>query len=356
MRPSVSLLISFTLLLVGCSSGIDVGVNRPGEEFTRVEVCFATDRDDTGAANPYDRFGAKHAGSVSYGTCEVSVPKDHRMGEVEASFLGREWLESPESHVVLRKVTTQDARKFFQNADRSSAFVFVHGFNVKFADAAKRTAQMTYDLGFRGTPIFFSWPSHGELSAGAYHADEREAAAAVRDLKVFLNDYLTNTRTKHLYLIAHSMGGRPMTGAVAELLREHPEFRPRIRELILAAPDIDAKVFKTEIAPALTSEGAGQKLSVTLYASKHDRALRFVTEHVDDLPRIGDASEDIPVLPGIQTIDASEVDTSFSGHCYYAECRSVISDIFYLLRQNPEDRFGLRREKGRDGEYWSFKR
>lgn len=344
------------LMLCACSSpGVD-GPSLPSEKFTRVEVMFATDRNDTGDKNPYDRFDGARGTKVSYGSCEVSLPKDHRMGEIEASFLHREWLEDPETDVVLRKTTVMNAAEFFRNADKSSAFVFVHGFNVRFADAAKRTAQMTYDLGFRGTPVFFSWPSLGELSPGAYRADEAGAAASQEDLRVFLTDYLERTQTRHLYLIAHSMGARPMSGAVAALIREHPEYRPRIRELILAAPDIDARLFKTEIAPALTGEWNRQRLSVTLYASDHDKALSFVTDHVDDIPRIGDAADGITVLPGIQTIDASAVDTSFSGHCYYAECRSVISDIFYLIRQNPEDRFGLEGRETAQGRYWSFKK
>ena len=35
--------------------------------------------------------------------------------------------------------------------------MFVHGFNVSFADAARRTAQIAYDLAFGG-PGALSWP------------------------------------------------------------------------------------------------------------------------------------------------------------------------------------------------------
>jgi esterase/lipase superfamily enzyme len=46
---------------------------------------------------------------------------------------------------------------------KKSAFIFVHGYNVTFEDAARRTAQMSYDLSFDGAPVFYSWPSQGSL-------------------------------------------------------------------------------------------------------------------------------------------------------------------------------------------------
>jgi len=50
------------------------------------------------------------------------------------------------------------------------------------------------------------------------------------------------------------------------------------------------------------------------------------------------------VVRGVDTIDASAVDTNLIGHFYYAENRSVLSDIFSLLRDGraPENRFGIR--------------
>ncbi|WP_429550866.1 alpha/beta hydrolase [Paraburkholderia sp. MM5477-R1] len=42
--------------------------------------------------------------------------------------------------------------------------LFIRGFKVGFVDAARRTAQMAYDLGFDGAPVFFSWPSQGQFS------------------------------------------------------------------------------------------------------------------------------------------------------------------------------------------------
>ena len=48
--------------------------------------------------------------------------------------------------------------------------------------------------------------------------------------------------------------------------------------------------------------------------------------------RLGDAGPGLLILSGMDTIDATAVDTSFLGHSYFAENRSVLSDIFYLVR------------------------
>jgi hypothetical protein len=37
------------------------------------------------------------------------------------------------------------------------------------------------------------------------------------------------------------------------------------------------------------------------------------------------------VIRRIETIDATAADTSLLGHSYFAEARSVLSDIFYLV-------------------------
>ena len=54
-------------------------------------------------------------------------------------------------------------------------FVFVHGFNVSFENALRRTAQIAYDLNFDGAPFLFSWPSgDGMLELFSYQSRKRE--------------------------------------------------------------------------------------------------------------------------------------------------------------------------------------
>src|SRR5207245_2644693 len=81
---------------------------------------------------------------------------------------------------------------FAEMADRlgwrpqRKAFVFVHGFNNSFEDAARRTAQIYHDVEFDGVPLFYSWPSKGKLRDYSY--DTNNADQAVGYLKAFLQD------------------------------------------------------------------------------------------------------------------------------------------------------------------------
>ena len=323
-----------------------------------VRTFFATDRNLTGKTKPDEMFGIARS-NLTYGACDVSIPRDHRMGELESPSIWRlELREYPAKHIVLLSTAISSKDKFFSDvaarvraSPRSSAFLFVHGYNVTFADAARRTAQISYDLGFDGAPVFYSWPSQG--TPPAYTVDEQNIEWAQANLRGFLEDFFTRSDAQSVYLIAHSMGNRALTRALASLLTDKPALRNRLKEVILAAPDIDADVFKRDIAPALTATGR----PVTLYASSEDLAL-IASKKVHGYPRAGDSGQGLVVVAGIETIDATTTDTSLLGHSYFAETRSVLSDMFYLIRndQRADQRFGLHGIDTQAGRYWEFMR
>ena len=53
-----------------------------------LRVCFASDRELSGDRHPARMFGSGR-GQLRYGSCEVSVPRDHRLGELESPSLLR---------------------------------------------------------------------------------------------------------------------------------------------------------------------------------------------------------------------------------------------------------------------------
>lgn len=314
------------------------------EDHYVVTVHFGTDRDDKGATSkPTERFTCDRARPaagkthITYGTCEVSIPKIHKIGELEQA----SWYQSskPGKHVLLLGVDTKDAEAFFKNlntamADRKQAFIFVHGFSVSFADAARRTAQLAFDMKFPGAPIFFSWPTEvlglTNPDPTAYSEAENNSRWATQHFRAFLQDVIQKTGAETVHLIAHSMGNRVVTDALMELfwiLRESE--KDVIGEVILTAPDIDADVFVQQIAPRITQ----MKSRVTLYASTKDTALSS-SSRVHGYPRVGDfaALHALPALPDkVEIVDASEVDTDSFGHSYYGNTESVISDICHLI-------------------------
>ena len=329
-----------------------------------VKVYFATDRQRDVGKPPAQRFsGERSTGmgngndALSYGSCDISIPRDHRMGQLESPSLWRlEFRDDPAKHVVLLSAEVQDRDNFFaalttriRASAGKSAFVFVHGYNVSFEDAARRTGQMAYDLGFDGAPVFYSWPSRGDLAA--YTIDENNIEWSTPHIAAFLADFLASTEAAQVYLVGHSMGSRGLTRAVADLQAAQPQLAHKITEIILSAPDIDAAVFKHDIAPKL----AGARNPVTLYASSQDLALA-ASKAVHGYPRAGDSGAGMLIVAGVETIDATGVDTSFMKHSYFAEKRSALSDMFYLIRNHARaDQRFLDPVDTVAGRYWTFK-
>lgn len=326
--------------------------------YVQVMVFYATDRAVKQGAEPDARYGTGRS-NMTYGMCEVSIPRDHRMGHLESpSIFKLEFKEDPDKHVVLQGVYQQDKEEFFKeikvSVDKSvkkRAFIFIHGYNTSFADAARRTAQISYDLAFDGAAAFFSWPSYEDLAS--YPGDETNIEWAQADLAEFLKEFAANSGARDIYLIAHSMGNRALTKAFGQAVSKDSGLEGRFRELILTAPDIDAEVFIKDIAPMITGKGAG----VTLYASSKDKALE-ASKKFHRHSRAGDSGESIVVVPGIDTVDATNVDTSLTGHSYFAENRSVLADIFTLVKDGAraDSRFSLEEKESASGRYYSFRK
>ncbi|MCX5696571.1 MAG: alpha/beta hydrolase [Candidatus Omnitrophica bacterium] len=358
------MLVEFIVVVIALTILIFIGktfyykMRMPKANYIVVRVFYATDRNRTSNPNPSEMYGSDRA-EISYGTCEVNIPRDHRIGELETPSIWRlEFRQDPQKHVVLLNISIQDKDKYFSElrariirSSKKSAFIFIHGYNVTFENAARRTAQMSYDLGFDGAPVFYSWPSQGTVKG--YPVDETNIEWTQTNLKRFLDDFVARTGAEQIYLIAHSMGNRALTRAFRDLIIDKPALRQRFRELILTAPDIDAEVFKKEIAPYII----GHQTRVTLYASSEDKALQ-ISKTFHGYPRAGDSGLGLVVVSGIETIDATDVDTSFWGHSYFAENRSVISDIFSLINdgKRANERFGLSPVDTPEGRYWMFKK
>lgn len=329
--------------------------------YATVRVFYATDRKAVAGASPGESFGKERNsdGALQYGICEVSIPRDHRMAHLERPFLWKlEFHEDPRKHVMVLSAGPRSRDQFFtdlshtvERSSEKSVFVYIHGFNVDFGDATRRAAQLAYDLGFDGAPVVYSWPSRGEVVPLAYTADEASVQWTTPHLKQFLQELAQKSKATTIHLIAHSMGNRALTDALQLLFAENRSAPPRLfHQIVLTAPDIDIGVFR-QLAGAI--QACGQR--VTLYASSEDLALE-VSHRVHGVQRAGDSDPDVVVVPGIDTVDVSAVDTSLLGHSYFGENRSVITDLFNLLRNglSPDRRPGLRPKSNSAGTYWIF--
>ncbi|MBK1650582.1 hypothetical protein CKO36_18995 [Rhabdochromatium marinum] len=129
--------------------------------------------------------------------------------------------------------------------------------------------------------------------------------------------------------MAHSMGSRVLANAVKSI--EIGEVK--LNQVVLAAPDINSKIFVDHIAPFFKNKAE----RYSIYSSSKDRALEIANE-VQKSHRLGQSGKNMVVLQGFDTIDASAIDTSVLGHSYYGDERELLFDLYHLLRNNlPPD-------------------
>lgn len=324
-----------------------------------VEVFFGTNRKAIETKNINQRFGKEQSDDLTLGFCEVSIPKEHKQGAMERPFkiLSIEFPEWLTDHIVMTKLSELKEDKFLERLDgklvlndRKDALIFIHGFNTTFAEAARRTAQISFDLLFKGVAGFFSWPSTGKLKS--YMADADKAEASAPDFSVFLLKIIKGTQVEKVHIIAHSMGSRVLTFSLKDLASD-ADFEKRahiIQQIILGAPDIDQDTFKKTLLPTFKKIGAGR----TLYSSERDFPINLSQGARGGRPRLGDAGKSIFVAEGLDTIETSQVPTKDS-HGYLFNTKEVLTDIFYLIvhGHGPLQRRLTAVDKG-SLKYWHF--
>lgn len=333
----------------------------PAEEarYVVVPVFYGTDREirEDGGVEPSEIYTAGR-GDLTYGVAEVSIPRTHETGEMERPRWWKlEFREDPSRHVVLVGVERLGEGDFvgrvsegLETADRREALVFVHGFNVTFAQAARRAAQLAYDLRYPGLPLLYSWPSQGQTLD--YLTDHTNARWTVEHFQRFLTLALSRVGAERVHVLAHSMGNLPLVETLARFdTGVLPEGSASLSQVVFAAPDFDADTFRD-----LARVFPGKAGRFTLYASSNDRALKLSRKLRSDLVRAGESGPHLVITDGVDTVDASEAESEiFLGHSYYGK-RTILSDIFYLLQTGspPDERFGLRPRRLGEAPYWEF--
>jgi esterase/lipase superfamily enzyme len=345
-------------------AGKDRRYQQNAQGFATVRVFYGTNRAPTRESKPAQFYGGAR-GDLQYGSLDVTIPRIHQEAQLETQPRWVEYTFTADQaamraqYVLLDKVTPLEKSEFVRQLHQQisesrfkDVFIFVHGYNNTFEDAARRTAQMAYDLDFDGTPMLYSWPSQG--SASAYAVDEAAVGISGRRLADFLETVVTLSGAQRIHLIAHSMGNRALIEALQTYLAKRaPENRQHIfGQIVFTAPDVDRDYF-TDAIPSL----AGSAERVTLYASDNDYALR-TSQFVHGAPRAGTAGDDVIVrLAGLDSIDMSSVPADALGHSYFAANSGAIYDIFRLLWRGdpPPQRCGMsNRKAGSSLTVWRF--
>ena len=340
--------------LPGIPGGIDRRYQQNKQGFATVRVFYGTNRAPTGDVKPALFYG-KGRGELQYGYLNVTIPRIHKEAELETQPRWAEYTfvmneaSMRRQYVLLDQITplakddfTRALRQQIKDSPSKDLFIFVHGFNNTFEDAARRAAQMAYDLDFDGTPILYSWPSQG--SVVAYAADEAAVGISGRKMADFLETVVAQSGAQRIHVLAHSMGNRALIEAMQTYLAKRaPDKRQHIfGQIVFTAPDVDRDYF----IDAIDSLRASAE-RVTLYASGNDRALHY-SQFVHGAPRAGTAGDVIVKLAGLDTIDMSAVPADILGHSYFAANSGAINDIFRIFWRGdaPPQRCGMKDSKG----------
>jgi len=330
--------------------------------FATVRVFYGTNRAVTGSQKPEEFYGGAR-GDLNYGYLDVTIPKTHVEADLETQprwveyTLSTSQAELRTRYVLLDKVVKLDRDDFVRQlreqigtAPSKDVFIFVHGFNNTFQDAARRVAQLAYDLDFDGTPMLYSWPSQG--STTAYSVDEASVQISGRRMADFLETVVAQSGARQIHLIAHSMGNRALIEAMQTYLAKRaPENRRHIfGQLVFTAPDVDRDYFMDAVGDL---NAAAER--TTLYASDTDYAIRS-SQFFHGAPRAGSAGGVILTVSGLDSIDMSSVPADSLGHSYFAANAGALYDMFRLLWRSdpPPRRCGMTNPKAGASSVWRF--
>jgi esterase/lipase superfamily enzyme len=277
------------IALAACSSRpygtLIVGSTAPGAN--QVDLLVATTR--APVVEPAGvMFGGSRGRGLYYADIAVSIPPDgaRQPGDIQ---IASSPPGNPEHDFVILRADRMDLAQAKANFDARvrrtpgrSVLVFVHGFNTRFEEAVYRFAQIVHDTRVNVAPVLFTWPSGGNVTDYVY---DRDSAVYSRDaLEDVLQALAKDPSVDSISILAHSMGSYLVVEALRQMsIRDHG-LPPKIRDVMMASPDIDVDVFRRQIAEI---DAGPRPAQFTLFVSRDDRALGLSSFLARDSTRLG---------------------------------------------------------------------
>lgn len=323
--------------LAGCAERptgtlIPVAASVPGA--SRVDMLVATTR--APSPQPGVLFSGKRGEDLSIDEIVVSVPPNRLPGSL--TYPGNPPDPATQFTVASIRPTEGDySRQWFRRvADRhGEVLIFVHGFNTTYEESVFRFAQIVHDTGTKAAPILFTWPSQGSVFDYLY---DRESANFSRSaLEAVIKRSLDDPGVKSVTVMAHSMGSWLTMEALRQLAIRERGLPGKIRNVVLASPDVDIDVFTRQLDDIGKSPGRPNVRSpakFTVFASADDRALQVSRRLAGGVQRLGAAN--VVREPyrsdferrGVTIIDLSNVKVDDQlGHTKFAESPQIVQLI-----------------------------
>lgn len=276
-------------------------------------------------------FSGERGSELSFENIVISIPPQTNRHVGEVTWPARYPGDPSKEFVALKvqPVAFDELKPWFHrhSGPKRRAFVFVHGYNTRYEEAVFRFAQIVHDSETSGAPILFSWPSRGNPLGYAY---DRESANYSRtDLETVLREAVTKPDVDEVVIMAHSMGGWLTIEALRQMSIRDGGLPAKIKDVILAAPDLDVDVFRRQMQDIHPDH-----TRFTLFVSKDDRALglsRLLGGGIDRVGAIDPSKEPYRSAieeTGITVINLSDLTAGDpSHHVKFAESGEVVKLI-----------------------------
>jgi len=347
-----------------------------------VEIFYATDRAPIETDDGTVKYGYGRSPSLAAGTCTVAIGNDMTWSElVQASRSPKrtarpplkltaihELVRFPDSSTPMIDVDGElgEDPKYLQaraetealamrilsdrlaHTSRKEVYLFIHGYNNTFEDAAFRIAQLWHFMGREGVPILYSWPAGRGGVLRGYNHDRESGEFTILHLRRFIEAIASCPDVEKLHIIAHSRGTDVALTALRELNLQYAGTgldtgeELKLGNLILAAADLDWEVTNQRL---IAERLVRVPERFTVYLSKDDVALGMAAWLFDSIRRLGDlvvsdlseaqrnALKETGLNSHLQLINV-KVKTDFLGHGYFISNPAVLSDLILILRDS----------------------
>lgn len=253
-------------------------------------------------------YNGERESRLSFARFDMTVPPTHQPGQIEYP---KQAPGNPATDMVVREAVFRESEAEFladlkaqlalRPPGQRKVAIFVHGYNTQFNEAMYRILQLADDSRAPMVPLLFTWASRGKTEGYLY--DNNSATAARDGLEETIRLAFASD-AEEVSIIAHSMGNWVTVEALRQI-KISGNLPPieRLGAVVLAAPDIDVDVFKTQ----LKRFGKPAKPFIII-VSRDDKALGISDFLAGDKLRVGAYTDDEELVElGAVVIDMTKV-------------------------------------------------
>jgi esterase/lipase superfamily enzyme len=250
---------------------------------------------------------------------------------------------------VMHTTVSGMLRERLATSPRKEILFYVHGVKTSFDEALYTTAELWHYLGREFVPIAYSWPAGKKGLLRGYNYDRESSEFTVFHFKRFLEWAAALPEVEGIHIIAHSRGTDVVLTAIRELViaaraaGENPQERFKLRNVVIAAPDINMEVAlqRTEREGTrwaserwTTYTSAGDKaIGSSEWLSGGGRVGKAGYDNIDDFARIWTENfADPEAVDRDSVIQYQGRSGGVFGHDYYRSNPAISSDLVLTVR------------------------